>query len=66
MSTPTVTGIEFAAHQEANDPSDCAKKLLAAKRAIHAAHGLLAPLGSQPTPSLLAIRETLAILRGQL
>lgn len=33
------------------------------KRAIHAAHGLIAPLGNQPVPSVLVIREALDILR---
>jgi len=30
---------------------------------IHAAHGLLAPLGNQVNPSVMAIREALDILR---
>lgn len=31
---------------------------------VHAAHGLLYPLGNQVTPSVMAIREALQILRG--
>lgn len=30
---------------------------------IHAAHGILSPLGNQVTPSLMAIREAIQILR---
>jgi hypothetical protein len=30
---------------------------------IHAVHGLLAPLGGQPIPSVIAIREALRILK---
>lgn len=33
------------------------------KCGIHAAHGLIAQLGSQPIPSVLAIREAISILR---
>lgn len=41
------------------------KTALDSKRAaVHAAHGLLAPLGNQVIPSVLAIREALSILRG--
>lgn len=39
------------------------KKLDSIKRSVHAAHGLLAPLGNQVTPSVMAIREALSILR---
>ena len=41
-------------------------KLIRSQAAIHAAHGLLSPLGNQVTPSVIAIREALSILRNAL
>lgn len=41
-------------------------KLITAKAAIHAAHGLIAPLGNQVMPSVIAIREATSILRNAL
>lgn len=38
-------------------------KLNDARAAMSAAHGLLSPLGNQPVPSVMAIREALSILR---
>lgn len=38
----------------------------ALKQHIHAAHGLIAPLGSQPVPSVMAIREAISILKASL
>lgn len=41
-------------------------KLISAKASIHAAHGLISPLGNQVTPSVMAIREATSILRNAL
>lgn len=48
------------------DTKFIAKELDLVKAAVHAAHGLIAPLGNQPTPSVMAIREATSILRGAL
>lgn len=63
MNPGTSTPKDVAGLSEADQIRDLLDQLHAARAAIHAAHGLLAPLGNQVTPSVLAIREARAILR---
>lgn len=58
---------EMMDHEKVRDLLlDCREHITRFEASIHAACGLLKPLGNQPIPSVLAIREAVAILHSPL